>query len=249
MSITNVISKYFKFDESLVRVEGTFESPLFSVRDVCNILNIVSTNDVIKRLDAENLTQVKIASGSQARNMVFVNEEGLYELIFRSNKPIAKSFRKWVFKEVLPKIRREGYYILEERVRQIETTKRKEELQLLMDGAHVLKEVSSLDDRAKAMIASSALNIISEVQRQEPADEEYSISRRVQEICGRRLSSKNDKLLLSKIGKQMATAYRSKKNKDPCTRSQFVDGTLREVKSYTLRDFLDFGDRVIIECI
>ena len=43
--------------------------------------------------------------------MWFVNESGLYNLIFRSNKPEAKAFRKWVTGEVLPSIRRYGYYI------------------------------------------------------------------------------------------------------------------------------------------
>ena len=32
-----------------------------------------------------------------------MNESGLYEMIFRSDKEIAKQFRKWVFNEVLSK--------------------------------------------------------------------------------------------------------------------------------------------------
>ncbi len=43
--------------------------------------------------------------------MVVVNESGLYSLIFQSRKPEAKVFRKWVTSEVLPSIRRYGYYI------------------------------------------------------------------------------------------------------------------------------------------
>lgn len=42
--------------------------------------------------------------------MWFINESGLYNLIFRSNKPEAKTFRKWVTSEVLPAIRRTGSY-------------------------------------------------------------------------------------------------------------------------------------------
>jgi phage antirepressor YoqD-like protein len=39
-----------------------------------------------------------------------INESGLYSLIFRSNKPEAKAFRKWVTSEVLPQIRKTGSY-------------------------------------------------------------------------------------------------------------------------------------------
>lgn len=43
--------------------------------------------------------------------MVAVNESGLYHLIFQSRKPEARKFRKWVTSEVLPSIRRKGFYI------------------------------------------------------------------------------------------------------------------------------------------
>jgi hypothetical protein len=42
--------------------------------------------------------------------MLTVTEPGLYELIFRSDKPAAQRFRVWIFEEVLPSIRRTGSY-------------------------------------------------------------------------------------------------------------------------------------------
>ena len=39
--------------------------------------------------------------------MQAVNESGLYALIFRSSKPEAQAFRKWVTSEVLPALRRQ----------------------------------------------------------------------------------------------------------------------------------------------
>ena len=39
-----------------------------------------------------------------------INESGLYNLIFRSNKPEAHTFRKWVTGEVLPALRKSGSY-------------------------------------------------------------------------------------------------------------------------------------------
>ena len=35
----------------------------------------------------------------------------MYHFIFQSRKPEAKKFRRWVFHEVLPSIRKYGYYV------------------------------------------------------------------------------------------------------------------------------------------
>ena len=42
--------------------------------------------------------------------MTFVNESGLYSLIFGSKLDSAKAFKKWVTSEVLPTIRKHGVY-------------------------------------------------------------------------------------------------------------------------------------------
>ncbi len=48
------------------------------------------------------------------QSMICVTESGLYRLIFRSNKPEAEKFRRWVFNKVLPTIRKTGSYNLQE---------------------------------------------------------------------------------------------------------------------------------------
>ena len=85
--------------------------PWFAAKDVCDILQLTDVSKTMERLDDdEKLIRVLFVSG-QNREMWFVNESGMYNLIFRSNKPEAKAFRKWVTGEVLPSIRRFGYYI------------------------------------------------------------------------------------------------------------------------------------------
>ena len=44
------------------------------------------------------------------RDTYFINEAGLYHLIFRSNKPKAKEFANWVCETVLPEIRKTGLF-------------------------------------------------------------------------------------------------------------------------------------------
>ena len=46
----------------------------------------------------------------QGRWIIFINEAGFYELVFRSRLPTSKMFREWVFTKVLPSIRKYGYY-------------------------------------------------------------------------------------------------------------------------------------------
>jgi len=43
--------------------------------------------------------------------ITLINESGLYNAVFNSKKPEAKTFRKWITSEVLPSIRKHGGYI------------------------------------------------------------------------------------------------------------------------------------------
>lgn len=48
------------------------------------------------------------------RSQIIVSESGLYKLIMRSDKPEAKAFQDWVTRDVLPAIRKDGGYIMDE---------------------------------------------------------------------------------------------------------------------------------------
>ena len=47
------------------------------------------------------------------RGLTIINESGLYSLIFGSDLPKAKEFKRWVTSEVLPAIRKTGTYMTE----------------------------------------------------------------------------------------------------------------------------------------
>lgn len=49
-------------------------------------------------------------------NKLFINEVGLYQLIFKSKLPKAEEFQKWVFEDVLPSIRKNNAYIDKENI-------------------------------------------------------------------------------------------------------------------------------------
>lgn len=60
---------------------------------------------------AENKGVAKMETPSGVQDMVIINEAGVYQLIFRSKLDSAKQFQKWVFEEVLPSIRKNGFYV------------------------------------------------------------------------------------------------------------------------------------------
>ena len=44
------------------------------------------------------------------KEMIFISEAAVYQTTFRSNKPEAVAFAEWVCEEVLPTIRRQGFF-------------------------------------------------------------------------------------------------------------------------------------------
>lgn len=102
----------FQFSATKDEVRSVLISnePYFIAKDVCKALDIQRTNDALQKLDGDEKLMRKVYASGQKRKMWLVNESGLYNLIFRSYKPEAKAFRKWVTSEVLPAIRKRGYY-------------------------------------------------------------------------------------------------------------------------------------------
>lgn len=107
----NLLPQAFTFNASNQQVRTVIldGQPYFVVKDVCDVLGHTNPSVAIQMLDDDE--RAKKSLGRQGE-MWLVNESGLYNLIFRSNKPEAKSFRKWVTSEVLPTLRRTGRYEL-----------------------------------------------------------------------------------------------------------------------------------------
>jgi prophage antirepressor-like protein len=79
--------------------------------DVCKILEIANVGNAISRLDGDGIRRADVTDSlGRLQEMAIVNEPNLYRLIFRSDKLEAKRFQNWVYKEVLPSIRKTGTY-------------------------------------------------------------------------------------------------------------------------------------------
>lgn len=85
--------------------------PLFCAADVCKALGYANPRDAISRhVDEGDVAKRDTPTTSGVQTMTFVNESGLYSLIFGSKLYSAKVFKKWVTSEVLPTIRKHGVY-------------------------------------------------------------------------------------------------------------------------------------------
>lgn len=84
--------------------------PWLIAKDVCDILGLSHTTNAIKALDEDEKLTVKLLQSGQNRPMWLINESGFYALVMKSQRPEAKSFRKWVTSVVLPTIRKRGYF-------------------------------------------------------------------------------------------------------------------------------------------
>lgn len=104
--------KIFENNEfGAVRIITANNEPMFCLSDLCKSLDLTA-KEVNRRLADEVVTKHPIKDSlGRTQNALFVNEDGLYDVILESRKPNARKFRKWVTSEVLPTIRKTGGYV------------------------------------------------------------------------------------------------------------------------------------------
>lgn len=93
-------------------VYGTAENPLFLAKEVAEVLNYSESNSskLTNLVESDEKVRNTITTLGGNQEVWFLTEDGLYEVLFQSRKPIAKEFKKGV-KEILKTIRKTGGYI------------------------------------------------------------------------------------------------------------------------------------------
>ena len=109
---TNNLPVIFNYEGKQVRSVNIDGDLWLVAKDVCEVLEIANHWDAIKALDDDEKRQSEIPSPSNGgySTVNVINEAGLYKLTFRSRKPKAKEFTRWVTHDVLPSIYRTGSY-------------------------------------------------------------------------------------------------------------------------------------------
>ena len=92
----------------------------FVAADVCKVLDIKNVSQALEDFETNEKADISIGYTSsngvvQNRNVLIINEPGLYRLIFKSRKPDAKKFQHWIYHEVIPSIRKTGSYSMSQK--------------------------------------------------------------------------------------------------------------------------------------
>lgn len=147
------------------KIYGTFENPLFLAKNVAEWIDYTKTGQgyydvagMLRTVEEEE----KIKSTINNRSVWFLTEDGLYEVLMQSRKPIAKAFKKQV-KQILKDIRKHGMYARDELLNNpdlliqvaTELKKEREEKRLLQE--EIRKNASKV---AFARLVSSSQNLM-----------------------------------------------------------------------------------------
>lgn len=102
----------FNFEGQEIRVCGSAEQPEWVANDVGSVLGLspITVRRRLSSMPTEWKGDHSMNTLGGPQQVLTVTEPGLYELIFRSDKPAAQRLRVWMFEEVLPSIRRTGSY-------------------------------------------------------------------------------------------------------------------------------------------
>ena len=96
-------------------VYGTADEPLFVAKDVAEWIeyDLSSVNKMLDKIDEDEKLVGTLFRSGQNREVWFLTENGLYEVLMQSRKPLAKEFKKKV-KEILKSIRKHGLYAIDD---------------------------------------------------------------------------------------------------------------------------------------
>lgn len=108
--ITNSIDINLFFNDKNIRVLGTSENPMFVVKDICKILGLSNVTEVLRNIPDNWKCSASLKSGQGLQTSNVVNQAGLYKIIMRCNKPVAKPFQDFVCEQILPSVRNTGEY-------------------------------------------------------------------------------------------------------------------------------------------
>lgn len=154
----------FAFEAQQVRFVGTAEQPEWVAQDVCECLELSDTSKALEPLEADEKGTKIVRTLGGEQEMLTVMEPGLYRLVFKSRKPIAQRFRRWVFHEVIPSIRKTGSYSIDSSTPIAKLPSQKERLETIQLGQElrswVEREARSSKESPNSVSNNSQLGFV-----------------------------------------------------------------------------------------
>lgn len=133
-------------------IKGTIHKPLFRASDIGLVLEMVNVRaSIVDFDDSEKLALSVIDSTGRMQEVTFLTEKGLYKVLFRSRKPIAKKFQDWAC-EIIQELRVNGIYDLKKEMEK----KNNETVQQLEDKHKQDIEEQKIAEREKVLLKEYA---------------------------------------------------------------------------------------------
>lgn len=172
----------FDFENNQIRTSIINDELYFVAKDVAGILGYKNTNDAItqhvdeedKKMGVRNTTPSIMDNLGRQQFPTFINESGLYALIFGSELPSSKKFKRWVTSEVLPNIRKTGAHLTPDTIEKVLTdpdtiiqiaTQLKEERAKRMQAEVVIEQQKPKVFFADAVEASNSSILIGQLAK------------------------------------------------------------------------------------
>lgn len=162
MENVNLIEERDVFDVTF-RIYGTVEEPLFLAKDVAGWIEHTHTTNMLRHIDDDDKLNVTLVHAGQKREVVMLTEDGLYEVLMQSRKPIAKLFKKQV-KAILKEIRKTGSHIKDDKQSEVNAI---EKVITKVQDVEVLNLICSMAEQQKQLIHENT-NLQKQIEENKP---------------------------------------------------------------------------------
>jgi prophage antirepressor-like protein len=231
----------FAFEGQQVRFVGTADCPEWVAADVCSVLGIKNARDTLTDFEPDEKGVATVYTPGGSQETLTVTEPGLYRLIFKSRKEVAKRFQRWIFHEVIPSIRKTGSYSISTATPSPSLPLVRERLESIQLAIQLFQQLGGCDPRTEMLFKDHIRNVVLQEKLQPalPGRVEWPVSDRAV-VLGHRPTPAQ----LRKIGFEAARLYQERHGQKPVQREQFVGGATRMVNVYSEGD-VDVLDEAI----
>lgn len=146
-----VLEKFFK-------IYGTVDNPLFLAKDVADWIEHTQVSKMLQSIDEDEKLMGTLFLSGQKRETWFLTEDGVYEVLMLSRKPIAKEFKKKI-KEIIKEIRNTGSFdVVGNSIMKIEDEKERL-LRFKINGQENILTIDPSDMMANALLTNYKLEL------------------------------------------------------------------------------------------
>ena len=116
MNENTLVVGIIKFDNKLLNVYSSVEEPIFRASDVADMIQYSEGNTwkLLELCEHDEKLNLPMVVAGQRRNISFITERGLYNILAQSRKPIAKKWRRVVHDQLIQMRKSRGMDILEQ---------------------------------------------------------------------------------------------------------------------------------------